>query len=263
MSDFLYNFFLETGSSVLTTWLTVFLLAMVLFSLSRFFLYFRSVKIQKRKYNWAFLRHELFWSALNVGITGFVLKNFGEFLVARGYMTTDYTPASWYVVLFEFALYFFIFDFYFYCVHRLLHVEPLYRWFHLTHHRSVTPNPLSSTSMTPVEGVAEGLIVPVFFAVFTVHEATAILIIPFATIMGLYVHCGYEFAPRWWYRTRTTSWFITPMFHDQHHQFFRCNYGAFTTIWDRVFGTVRPRFEQDFDRLKESKAGLRTELKTG
>ena len=37
---------------------------------------------------------------------------------------------------------------------------------------------------------------------------------------------------------------------DQHHQFFTCNYGAFTTIWDRLFGTVRGRFEQDFVALK-------------
>jgi sterol desaturase/sphingolipid hydroxylase (fatty acid hydroxylase superfamily) len=89
------------------------------------------------------------------------------------------------------------------------------------------------------------------------------IIIPFATIMGLYLHCGYESAPRWWYKTGITSWFITPMFHDSHHRFFRCSYGGFTTMRDRVFGTVRPTFEQDFDRLRASSAGLQAELKAG
>jgi sterol desaturase/sphingolipid hydroxylase (fatty acid hydroxylase superfamily) len=43
------------------------------------------------------------------------------------------------------------------------------------------------------------------------------------------------------------------MFHDQHHQYFRYNYGGFTTIWDRVFGTVRPRFMEDFATFREEK----------
>jgi lathosterol oxidase len=208
------------------------------------------LKIQKRKYLPSTFRHEIFWSALNIGITTIILTQYSAWLVDRGYLQTNPEPASWYVIIFEFALYFFIFDFYFYWVHRGIHVEPIYKWIHKTHHFSVTPNPLSSSSMNPIEGIMEGLIVPSFLALITIHEASTYVIIPFATLMGLYVHCGFEFMPAWWYRNPLTSWFITPMFHDQHHQYFRCNYGAYTTIWDRAFSTVRPRFHQDFDALK-------------
>ena len=256
MLDFIYTVLLDTGNAVVSTWIGVFIVWTTFLALSRVFTRVREIKIQKRKFRWSMLRHELLWSALNVGITGFVLTQFASWLVERGYLTTDPTPAAWYTVAFEFALYFIIFDFYFYCVHRVFHIEPLYTWFHKIHHRSVTPNPLSSSSMTPIEGIAEGLIVPIFLAVFTIHETSTYLIIPFATLMGLYVHCGYEFVPRWWYRNPATNWFITPMFHDQHHQFFTCNYGAYTTIWDRMFGTVRARFQQDFDKLKGQPAKL-------
>ncbi len=250
MLDTLYRIFLDSGNAVASTWIGVFIVTMVLLALARIFNRVRELKIQKRSYALATFRHEIFWSAFNIAITSFVLTQFSAWLVDRGYLQTNSEPAAWYVILFEFALYFFLYDFYFYCVHRLIHIEPLYTWIHKTHHFSTSPNPLSSSSMTPIEGIAEGLAIPGFLALVTVHETSSYLIIPFATVMGLYVHCGYELMPRWWYKNPLTSWFITPMFHDQHHQFFRCNYGAYTTIWDRVFDTVRPRFHQDFDKLK-------------
>lgn len=256
MWDFLYKLLLDTGNNVVTTWIGVFIVWSAFLALSRIFTRVREVKIQKRKYRLQTLRHELLWSAFNVALTGFILVQFSSLLVDAGWLKTNAEPVSWYVMAFEFTLYFFIFDFYFYCIHRFFHLEPWYKWIHKIHHRSVSPNPLSSTSMTPIEGVAEGLIVPIFMTVFTIHDGTSLLIIPFATLMGLYVHCGYEFLPRWWYRSSLTNWFITPMFHDQHHQYYNYNYGAYTTIWDRVFGTVRPRFYEDFDRLKKQQVNL-------
>jgi sterol desaturase/sphingolipid hydroxylase (fatty acid hydroxylase superfamily) len=47
-----------------------------------------------------------------------------------------------------------------------------------------------------------------------------------------------------------TKWFITSTFHDQHHRYFSYNYGGYTTIWDRICRTIRPKFEADFDKLK-------------
>ncbi len=252
MGEYLYKTFLDTGNAVLSVWLGVVIATSLFVALARVFSHVK--RIQKRQWQWDRVRNELFWSALNLAITTIFLKTLSSYLVEKGYMRTDTSPASWYVVAFEFMLYFFIFDLYFYLVHRLIHIEPLYTWIHKVHHRSITPNPLSSSSMTPIEGIFEGLPIPIFLSVFTVHEASTLLIVSFATIMGLYVHCGHEVVPKWWYKTWATKWFITPMFHDQHHQYFTCNYGAFTTIWDFLFKTVRNRFLQDFDRLKNTKS---------
>jgi lathosterol oxidase len=76
------------------------------------------------------------------------------------------------------------------------------------------------------------------------------LIVPTNVIMGVYVHLGYEFFPRWWHKSWTTKWFITTTFHDRHHRYFNFNYGGYTTIWDRICGTIRPKFEADFDSVK-------------
>ena len=41
-------------------------------------------------------------------------------------------------------------EFHFFMVHKLLHYQPLYRWFHATHHKSYNPGPWSGLSMHPV-----------------------------------------------------------------------------------------------------------------
>ncbi|MFV8817603.1 sterol desaturase family protein [Haliea sp. E17] len=248
MLEMLFDTFIYTGNAIVTTWILVFVVAMTMLGLSRIIAGVR--KIQQRRFMWQTLRHELKWSALNLACTTIVLSQVSGLLVRAGWLETNPEPASWYIVLGEFLLYFFVFDLYFYIAHRTMHIEPLYSWTHRVHHKSIAPNPLSSSSMNPLEGIAEGLIIPIFLACFTVHETTMVFIIPFATLMGLYVHCGYEFMPGWWYRNPMTSWFITPMFHDQHHQYVKFNYGGFTTIWDRILGTTRPQFFDDFDHLK-------------
>ena len=92
----------------------------------------------------------------------------------------------------------------------------------------------------------------------TLHKSTMSLIGPTSIIMGLYVHCGYEFLPRWWNKTWLTRWFITATFHDQHHKYFKWNYGGYTTIWDFICGTVRPKYLADFDQIKTRSASSRS-----
>jgi hypothetical protein len=50
------------------------------------------------------------------------------------------------------------------------------------------------------------------------------------------------------------------VFHDQHHKYFRRNFGGYTTIWDFLCGTVRPKYLADFDQIK---ARLRPRERTG
>jgi sterol desaturase/sphingolipid hydroxylase (fatty acid hydroxylase superfamily) len=75
--------------------------------------------------------------------------------------------------------------------------------------------------------------------------------------MGLYVHAGYEFLPRWWHKTWATKWFITTTFHDQHHRYFNWNFGGYTPVWDYLCGTVRKKYEADFERNCERRSARR------
>ena len=109
---------------------------------------------------------------------------------------------------------------------------------------------MTTLSVNPLESIINGGFVPLFLTVFVVHPESMALILPTNIIMGLYVHSGYEFFPRWWNKSWTTKWFITATFHDQHHHYFVHNFGGYTTIWDRLCGTMRPKFEADYANPK-------------
>jgi sterol desaturase/sphingolipid hydroxylase (fatty acid hydroxylase superfamily) len=110
-------------------------------------------------------------------------------------------------------------------------------------------------SVNPLESLINGGFVPLFLVAMTfiapISEQSMALITPTNIIMGLYVHSGYEFFPRWWNKSWATKWFITTTFHDQHHKYFTANFGGYTTIWDRLCGTMRPKFEQDYLKVKD------------
>jgi lathosterol oxidase len=236
-----------TGETYLWLWLASFAMVGVLVGVVSGFFQFRN--IQPGTFKWRTLRREGLTGALNLTISTLVLSLLIAKLESSGWITFQRESASWWVIGLEYVLSFFLFDAYFYWVHRLMHSEPYYRWVHKLHHRSTSPVPITSWSMHPLEGIIEGAFVPLFLAVFTVHQATMPLIAPTNVLMGLYVHSGFEFMPRWWNRSWWTKWFITATFHDQHHHYFTGNYGGYTTIWDRLCGTMRSKFEDDFEKL--------------
>lgn len=232
----------------LATWLILFVVAGMLLIIGRGF--FRIRKIQPNGFTWKSLRYEMVLATINLFFSALLLGGLTSALIDWELIQFRQGPVSWWVIAFEYALYFFLFDTYFYWFHRLMHIEPFYKWIHKPHHHSVSPNVLTTLSVSPQESLINGGFVPLFTAALTVHESTMALIGPTNIIMGLYVHCGYEFFPRWWNRSWLTKWFITTTFHDQHHRFFTGNYGGYTTIWDRICGTVRPNYLRDFDRIK-------------
>lgn len=216
--------------------------------------FFAARKIQPRGFKWKVFRNEIGFAAFNLSVTGFLLGPLNAFLKSHGWIAFHSGPAAWWVIALEYALYFFLFDTYFYWLHRWMHKEPVYTWIHKIHHRSTAPNVLTTLSVSPLESLVNGGFVPLFLTVFTVHDATMALIVPTNIIMGLYVHSGYEFLPRWWNRSWATKWFITATFHDQHHRYFTGNFGGYTTLWDRLCGTVRKKYEADFDAIKMRRA---------
>src|ERR1700722_10969554 len=228
--------------------LALFLAAGFLAILFRGFLRVR--KIQPSGFKWRALRTELLFAVINLTVTGFVLGGGTAFLTKHGYIKFDTAPTSGWVMGLEYLLYFFAFDAYFYWLHRLMHIEPIYTWVHKIHHFSTAPNVLTTLSVGPLESIINGGFVPLFTAVLTVHSSTMPFITATNIVMGLYVHCGYEFLPRWWNKTWTTRWFITATFHDQHHKYFKWNFGGYTTIWDFLCGTARPKYLSDFDLIK-------------
>lgn len=237
-----------SGESMLQLWLIGFLAVGLVAGIATGWL--KSRKIQPGGFRWKTFRNEIGFAIINVAISGFTLGPLTAWLKNHGWIRFNHAAAPWWMIALEYALYFFLFDTWFYWLHRLMHKEPFYTWIHKIHHRSTSPNPLTTLSVSPLESLINGGFVPLFLTVFTVHDASMALIGPTNPIMGLYVHLGYEFLPRWWNRSWGTKWFISTTFHDQHHRYFTCNFGGYTTIWDWLCGTVRPKFVADFENPK-------------
>lgn len=226
--------------------------------------WFKARKIQPKGFKWKVFRNEIGFAAFNLAVTAFTLGPLQTWLARTGVITFKSDPAAWWVIALEFAAYFVLFDTWFYWLHRWMHNEPIYRWVHKIHHRSTAPNLLTTLSVNPLESLINGGFVPLFAAVFSPHKEAMALIAPFNILMGLYVHSGYEFLPRWWNRSWATKWFITTTFHDQHHKYFNYNFGGYSPVWDYLCGTVRKKYEADFDALKaRAKAPAAAQSMTG
>lgn len=249
-----------TGENLLNLWLMGFIAAGLIAGIATGF--FKARKIQPNGFKWKIFRWEIFGAVVTTMVSGAVLGALNKYLTAHGLVAFNPAPASWWVIAAEYVAYFFLFDTYFYWLHRWMHKEPVYTWVHKWHHKSTSPNLLTTVSVNPLESIINGGFVPLFLTAFTlvtlpIHKETAALILPTNIVMGLYVHAGYEFLPRWWNRTWATKWFITTTFHDQHHKYFNYNFGGYTTIWDYICGTTRKKYEADFDKLCERRSAPR------
>lgn len=169
----------------------------------------------------------------------------------RSALVSDPVPA-WSVAAWTLGLVAFN-DAWFYGWHRLLHHPRLFRHVHAVHHKSVDVNPFSSYAFHGLEGFLLGI---------WILPAAAWLPIPLAAIgvvqvIGLgnnvMAHLGYEFLPRWLMRVPLLRWTNTATFHSLHHTRLNGNYGLHSRLWDRLFGTEVPGYEEAFLQRGEGK----------
>ena len=122
--------------------------------------------------------------------------------------------------------------FHFYWQHRLLHVEPLYRWFHSWHHKNSNTGPWSGHAMHPVEHAILYSDLAIYFLVAS-HPIHVIFNAMLHTVAGPTSHCGYH-------NLRIGRFIrlqIGDFMHQLHHRFCDCNYGSYETPWDKVYGS--------------------------
>ncbi|MEO7246840.1 MAG: sterol desaturase family protein [Novosphingobium sp.] len=213
--------------------------------------YFKARKCQPKGFKWKQFRFEAMIAVVSLFFSGFLIGGAQTWLKSHGWITFQHEPAAWWVILLEYAAYFISFDTWFYWLHRWMHNEPYYKWIHKLHHRSTSPNLLTTLSVHPLESIINGGWMVIFITLYPVHDASMALIGPTNIFMGLYVHSGYEFLPKWWNKTWATKWFISTTFHDHHHRYFNYNFGGYTSVWDRICGTMRKNFDADFVKIKE------------
>jgi sterol desaturase/sphingolipid hydroxylase (fatty acid hydroxylase superfamily) len=153
-----------------------------------------------------------------------------------------------------FPLMFLIHDVYFYVIHRLMHQPKLYRYIHRVHHLSTNPSPWTAYAFHPLEAILEAGIIPLIVFTLPVAPSAFGLFMLFQFSYNVYGHLGYELFPARFAKTWIGRWVNTGTAHNLHHQYFHGNYGLYTLIWDRLFGTLRKDYDAKYEQVT-SKSG--------
>jgi len=137
-------------------------------------------------------------------------------------------------------------DAYFYWTHRLMHHPRLFRFFHRTHHRSITPTPFAAYAFDVPEALLMALFTPLWLLLVPMHVLGLFLFMAFMIVRNVMGHAGVELMPRALADSRWFGWINATTHHDLHHSSFHYNYGLYFTWWDRLMGTEHPEYHAHF-----------------
>lgn len=209
-------------------------------------------KIQQRFPRNKDYAREIGFSLTTVCIVGFVVVFLHHPRIAP--YTTRYRDIGQYGYTYYFLLFpvlFILHDTYFYFMHRLMHHRVLFRWFHLVHHQSTNPSPWAAYAFHPLEALVEQGIAVIFYFTIPIHITHLGIFFLMSIIYNVYGHLGYELYPKGFNKTWIGKWINTSFSHNQHHQYFKGNYGLYFLFWDRMLGTIREDYDSRFGELKK------------
>jgi len=130
----------------------------------------------------------------------------------------------------DLILLFIVFDFVMYALHFASHHVWPFKKFHVKHHTHQYFNAISLYVMEPVESILFGLLLTIFATLFTVNLYSFLAFLLVNWLLGVIGHLNTK-------STKQPLLFGNSVFHKTHHQHPKSNYGFYTTIWDKIFGT--------------------------
>ncbi|MBX7079687.1 MAG: sterol desaturase family protein [Nannocystaceae bacterium] len=154
-----------------------------------------------------------------------------------GRLYWDVDEYGWPWLLTSIVLYLVVTETLVYWVHRALHLGPLYRRLHRHHHGFRVANPWASTAFHPLDSFAQALPHHLCAFLFPLHAAVYLAMLGFVTLWAVLIHDRIS-----WVRCKLVNY---TGHHTLHHWYYRCNYGQFTTLWDRLAGTYRDPEQAD------------------
>lgn len=195
---------------------------------------------------------EIGFSALTIFVMAFIpfliLGNPSLAKHTKFYMDIHEYGMTWFVLAFPIMA--LIHDTYFYWMHRLIHHPAIFKWVHLVHHKSTNPSPFAAYAFHPLEAILEAGIFVVFVLTIPVNKFHLIFFFLFQIVYNVYGHSGWELYPKGFNKHWFGKWINTSVNHNQHHQYFKGNYGLYFLFWDRMMGTIRPDYDEKFEEVK-------------
>ena len=180
-----------------------------------------------------------------VGLAAFRLNEaFGIFAI---YRTPDQYGWVWFGLSIPVAL--LVHDFYFYWAHRFMHLPGVFERVHRVHHLSTNPSPLAAFAFHPFEAVIEALGFILILIVVPMHPLAFLIVSTVMISINVIGHLGYEIYPSGLQATWGGQLLNTATSHNQHHRTYNFNYGLYTLVWDRLFGTMHPKYELTYNTI--------------
>jgi sterol desaturase/sphingolipid hydroxylase (fatty acid hydroxylase superfamily) len=167
--------------------------------------------------------------------------------------TTLYDNISdygWFYYFLAYPIMFIMHDTYFYWTHRIMHHKSLFNIMHLVHHKSTNPSPWAAYAFHPLESIVEVGIFVVFLFTIPVHTSHLATFFLLSIMYNIYGHLGWELYPKGFSKSFIGKWINTSVNHNQHHKYFKGNYGLYFLFWDRIMGTIRADYDEAFEEVK-------------
>jgi lathosterol oxidase len=153
----------------------------------------------------------------------------GYWLWSNGYINFN---NNYLYIVSDLLLLFIFLDIIMYIFHLLAHYLKPFVTYHKKHHTHVNLNSLSLYVMHPVESVGLGLIITTLCLLFNLNIYSLLIYLFANWLWGTIAHLSLEI--------RKNSYILgNSTFHAIHHEKFNCNYGFYTTIWDKIFKTYK------------------------
>jgi len=146
---------------------------------------------------------------------------------------------------------YYVYDFFFYVEHLLVHIRGIYELIHKHHHRQQAPTRGNEDAMNvhPIEYFMHRYthILTVFLVsrLVEMHLLSAFIYQLSSGLLSCINHTRLDVSLVIYGHIIYES-----KMHDIHHRFPRRNYGFYTTFWDKLFGTYRS-YDEDVAPLKE------------
>jgi sterol desaturase/sphingolipid hydroxylase (fatty acid hydroxylase superfamily) len=137
-------------------------------------------------------------------------------------------------------------DFGMYVTHRIAHIEPIFRILHSSHHRYDHPRPLNLFVLHPGEVLGFGGLWLIVMWAYPASWLGTSVYLTLNLMFGMTGHLGVEPLPRSWPQWLILRHIGTSTFHAEHHVRRQYNFGFYTLLWDRLFGTLDPEYGRDF-----------------
>ncbi|WP_179276961.1 sterol desaturase family protein [Actinoplanes regularis] len=143
----------------------------------------------------------------------------------------------------ELAVLVMVMDVLMYAGHATVHLRALFPWVHRLHHVFADARPITLFALHPLEAIGFGAMWLLVLAAhpFSIWALAAYTVLNL--VFGILGHLGVEPLPPPVRRNAVFRWVATPTMHVGHHADPRYNLGFYTTVWDRLFGTLEPGYD--------------------